>query len=436
MPHSTPSRPFHACRLVDGLVLVWGISGLLGGTCAEAQTHEDVAHIEVGAHDEAVKWTPDQRLDAIRRALVKASLQGATKVETISWIDETGALRDSASFRSDMRVRGVQVLSYTQNEEGEPEAKLDLPAETATREDLVKAKPTVRESCPQPVPGLRQVVGLDVVLSERWQSSELGVAKRLVNWTVRDLSPVDQPWVLVQRPQPPKNSYETALLSTPLDQATWRARLGLTPLSTGKVSLAAPETADADAARTPLAQWTGNPSSPATNAVEYPSMQVQWQWQVARTATGVPLLQESGVLDVVVQKPDWSPWEADPLSQPPLQKMLSVWVGEMQKALSCEWMQAEVTQVQGQEINLNQGSVAGVKVGDQWLVADLTKLALHTLEPDTLARTVLAEVRQVFPYSARLQVVAGQVQRVQTHWQAWPAQAVTDVEVQVAPHQH
>jgi hypothetical protein len=100
----------------------------------------------------------------------------------------------------------------------------------------------------------------------------------------------------------------------------------------------------------------------------------------------------------------------------------------MQKGLSCEWMQAEVTQIQGQEIYLNQGSVAGVKVGDQWLVADLPKVVLHALEPDTLARTVLAEVRQVSPYKARLEVVAGQAQRVQPHWKAWPAQAVADAE--------
>ena len=429
MPLLTPSRFSLACGLLNTAVLALGA---LGSAHAQIETpHAEAKAGQPAATQEPLKLTPDQRLDAIRRALVKATLQGATKVETLSWIDEAGTLRDSASFRSDMRVRGVQVLAYGQNEEGEPEAKLDLPAEGVKQEDLVKAKPAAVawDACPKPVPGLRQVVGVDVVFNGPWQPADLGVAKTLANWTLRELSLAEPLWVLVQRPAAPKNSYEAALLSSPLDQAPWRARLVLTPLSSGKVSLPAPESPDKPAASNlPYLETVGRMGA---DTLEYPTLQVSWQWQMARNAGSAPLMQESGVVEVVLRKNNWEPAEVEPTTQVALKKMLSNWLLKSQKALACEWMEAQVTRIQGPEINLNQGSLAGVKVGDQWLVADLPKVVLHALEPDALAKTALAEVRQVFPYSARLQVVAGQAKGVEPHWKAWPAQSLTEAEGQL-----
>ena len=46
--------------------------------------------------------SPQERLDAIRQSLVEASLQTPTKVMTTSWIDATGSLRESSSFKNGM----------------------------------------------------------------------------------------------------------------------------------------------------------------------------------------------------------------------------------------------------------------------------------------------------------------------------------------------
>jgi hypothetical protein len=56
--------------------------------------------------------------------LVELALQGPTQVSSATtFIDESGTLRDSASFTHDMVVRGVRVLAYGQ-EAGEPKAKI------------------------------------------------------------------------------------------------------------------------------------------------------------------------------------------------------------------------------------------------------------------------------------------------------------------------
>jgi len=56
----------------------------------------------------------EQRLQAIRESLVQLALEGPTQVSSTSFIDESGTLRDSASFTHDMVVRGVRVLAYGQ----------------------------------------------------------------------------------------------------------------------------------------------------------------------------------------------------------------------------------------------------------------------------------------------------------------------------------
>ena len=65
-----------------------------------------------------------ERLDAIRQSLVDASLQTPTRVQTTTWIDSQGSLRESSSFKNGMEVKGVRVLAYDRDETGQAKAKL------------------------------------------------------------------------------------------------------------------------------------------------------------------------------------------------------------------------------------------------------------------------------------------------------------------------
>ena len=69
--------------------------------------------------------TLEERLAAIRQGLVQAALEGPTQVTATQWIDAQGALRESSSFRSGMQVRGVRVIGYDSDEQGDVKAKID-----------------------------------------------------------------------------------------------------------------------------------------------------------------------------------------------------------------------------------------------------------------------------------------------------------------------
>lgn len=56
--------------------------------------------------------TPEKKLELIRQELVESVLKESTVVKSTSWIDTNGTLRQSSSFKSNMQVRGIKVLSY------------------------------------------------------------------------------------------------------------------------------------------------------------------------------------------------------------------------------------------------------------------------------------------------------------------------------------
>ena len=70
--------------------------------------------------------TAQERLEAIRHSLVEASLQTPTKVISTSWFDASGALRESSSFKNNMQVQNLRVMSYDRDEIGQPKARLQV----------------------------------------------------------------------------------------------------------------------------------------------------------------------------------------------------------------------------------------------------------------------------------------------------------------------
>ena len=77
--------------------------------------------------------TAQERLDAIRQSLVEASLQTPTRVQTTTWVDTQGSLRENSSFKNALDVKGVRVTGYDRDELGQPKAKLQFPASTAVQ---------------------------------------------------------------------------------------------------------------------------------------------------------------------------------------------------------------------------------------------------------------------------------------------------------------
>jgi hypothetical protein len=72
----------------------------------------------------AAELTPEQRLQAIRQALVEAAMKSNTRVSATSWMDTNGALREYNRFSSEIKVRELQVTRYGRDEAQEPQAEV------------------------------------------------------------------------------------------------------------------------------------------------------------------------------------------------------------------------------------------------------------------------------------------------------------------------
>lgn len=62
----------------------------------------------------------EARLEALRNALIDKALKGPTRIRTSAWIDESGVLRENVQIHSDIKLRGIRMLSYLDQNSPEP----------------------------------------------------------------------------------------------------------------------------------------------------------------------------------------------------------------------------------------------------------------------------------------------------------------------------
>ena len=124
----------------------------------------------------AAELNPEQRLQAIRQALVEAAMKSNTRVSATSWMDTNGALRELNRFSSEIKVRDLQVTRYGRDEAQEPEAEV-----VAVATEPVEP---VRCSAPQAKTAVMHVmsVGMDLSpslsASQRYTAQQVGLAAR------------------------------------------------------------------------------------------------------------------------------------------------------------------------------------------------------------------------------------------------------------------
>jgi uncharacterized protein (DUF2237 family) len=97
--------------------------------------------------------------------------------------------------------------------------------------------------------------------------------------------------------------------------------------------------------------------------------------------------------------------------------------------LACESVKPEVTQARGADLRINAGSLAGVRAGDEWVLADQKRFPQQILEAGVGAEVVLARVQRVYAHHAQLQVLAGPADQVRTQWLAWQPQTLPSMDV-------
>ncbi len=330
----------------------------------------------------AADLSAQERLNAIRGAMVEAAMKSNTRVSATSWLEGDGKLRELNRFSSEIKLRDLQVAQYVRDAGQQPQAEL-----AAT--NSVEAVQPGRCEAPQAKAALRQVmtVGLDLSAglppAQRYPAQQLGFAarKQLMQAAARS-----ERWRLIST-QAHARTYDRVQHGHGEENIEWHAQLSVMPVPYAGVSddysafgLTLQVNGPGQRQAWFVAEEVVVPST-STPAYGTPKMDIETNALIARAVTAMAT--------------------------------------KLEKQLACEPQAFTVAQNNGR-LSLNAGSNAGLRVGDKLMIADPSVLPRHTLEPGALDAAVLAEVKSVTPYQAEIKQVAGRKQKFNGAWVAWP----------------
>ena len=397
----------------------------------------------VFATNASAELSPQERLDAIRQGLIDASLQTPTRVQTTTWIDSQGSLRESSSFKNGMEVRGVRVLAYDRDEAGQPKAHLQYPA-VAPEQPLQRPEPNLikgtlqkintalnkvthfaKESLPQTNVVVAEAPACKIKVGEKFRhvmSLELQLdpsahpvflsaflpliqAQWIGNANAINATSNSNGWRMVNslpEPSMSKNmsAYERVLIGNRPDKLPWTAKL-----------LVRVEQLEAPG----LAGLRGEKGN---------RMQVLMNLQVTGSEGQNTGYEDSTSVVLEMDTPAWSTPKINLSSMVALQNELQVFRSNAEEWLACQPINPMLTAANAQQIEINAGALAGVKKGDEWLVANPSSFPAELMSKNGAPQTLLAKVQSVTPFNSQMVVLAGPAKSVQADWRAWPTETL------------
>lgn len=330
----------------------------------------------------AADLSAEERLKAIRSAMVEAAMKSNTRVSATSWMESDGKLRELNRFSSEIKLRDLQVAQYVRDAGQQPQAELAVT-------NSIESVKLGRCEAPQAKAPLRQVMTVNLDLSpglapaQLYPAQQLGFVarKRLMQAAARS-----ERWRLVST-QAQTRTYDRLQYGQGEEHVQWQAQLTVTPAPMAGVS--------DDYSAFGLTLQVSGPGQ-------------RQAWFVA---------EEVVVPSLVVQTYGTPKMDSD--TNAAIARAVTVMAEQLEKQLACEPQTFTVAQTNGR-LSLNAGANAGLRVGDKLMIADPSVLPRHTLEPGALDAAVLAEVKSVTPYQAEIKQVAGRKQKFNGAWVAWP----------------
>ena len=364
---------------------------LLAGGPVQAQKASAQA---VSAHE--------QQLHAIRQALLDATLETTpTQVISSAWVDSQGALHESHEFHSRAEVRGVRVLSYVNDGQEEPRARVSA--------DVLpwswRQKNPVAGQCEAPPRSWRLPMAVAVRMAGGFPGPQQAPAQALLAAALSDWSDMVQRadrWTLAAWSEPAANTYQRALLSPAVqDNRRWFTTMTLRP------------------AQNPTVWSPPNPlwDSPAV-----------WRWhlvlQVEQRQAGSQAFQlvdrQVFALSLETQAMALGPEQTLQNLRAEVQQALAEWMGRFDAQTRCEPVQFVVRPEGASALRLQAGAGSGLRTGDRVLLMQPGWVPSRILDPRSVEHLALAEVVQIGPRHTEIRQLAGPPLARQGEWLALP----------------
>jgi len=355
------------------------------------------ALLSAHAGDTPLPTDPRKRLEALQNALVRAAMDGQTRVHTAAWVDSNGKLHENVRINSDMKVRGVRVLNYLQVEDGPSAAIIAEGKGVMPSEEVCKAN----------LQRYRREATFDVQLRIAASGADRYDWTRLLQQAKSKLfaqATAGRKWSLTPRTEMPANAYDRHLLGAKPDIAPYHMQLELLPAGALGIEPIRPRTdkpvmqkvaaAARDLFNDEAPRKAPVPFVMRLSVTERSSGRMLWQ-------DTVPLFFPAAELSISSQ-----PLPPGLLSE--LDRVLERWNDKMDTDFGCRPQHFNVmpeSVVNGWVIN--GGLVAGLAIGDQLLLMNREHLPARILEPDSAQHLALVEVVSVEAGKAVIRKLAG-----------------------------
>jgi hypothetical protein len=338
-------------------------------------------------------------LGAIRQAILNATLDRPTRVISTAWVDQQGALHESAHFHSEAKVSGIRVLSYLPGDESPAQISADVlpwgyrpnqtdkscsPAPRAWRLPLLTRTPT----------------------AEGFSGPQLFASQMLLNMandTWHHRMQQSPRWRVQAATGQVSNSYLRALSASEEARGAWVADISLKPHGPATPSSWTDRLNPQD--KTPVWRWTLSLSLGKDPAQVGPSPTL---WQADHTFTIDP--------SQMANRP--SLWQQQ--LQTEIQTQVSKWVSQLEKRTECEPVQFQVVRESTESFQLQAGAGSGLRPGDRVLLIDPAHVPSRMLEAGVAQHLALAQVVKVGHHRSELLQLAGPRLPQQGAWLALP----------------
>lgn len=349
---------------------------------------------------------PDVQLQAIRQALLEATLDKPTKVNASAWIDEKGQLHETAHFQTDARIRGVRVLAYTESDENAPKATVQL---DTLPWNIRVAKAAPGEVCEPPPQNWRQPLLIQTQLQPGFYGNELFASNALLkqlNAYWKDLASQSGRWSIDAHSPIARDAYHQAWLSPGEEPMGWQLHITVLPVR--------PQTHEAWYSPERLGQWIGQTEAR------------RWTIQVVFGQRSTPdnPLTVHWERQIQVEVPDdglnRQPERWVKRLMPSLHPIFARWLPQSGQERACEPVQFSVNRQSGSRWVVQAGNGSGLKAGDRVLVVNATHVPGRLIEAGSAQQMAIAEVVRVGRRQSELRPLAGSRNPGPGDWVALP----------------
>ena len=355
----------------------------------------------------------EQQLQAIRQALIEATVQAPMQVIASSWLDDMGALRESHQFNAKAEVRSVRLLPLPSDTDdgktGTPRASADVlpwgwrndpqtqnscsPAPRAWRSPLVLSAHRATG-----FPGAQQAASQALLQATRVQA--LQALAQGSRWSPRERAPNERIHYLQALSAPPRD-----------DSAAWQLDIRLEPQGPEVRAPAADTTTIADG---------------GTGSVRLGAQ--PWVWvmrlTLAHTLAGVQSnstrWQQEFRITVDVDKLAEHPAQWRAPIEAALGARVGAWLAGIERQLQCEPVQYVVRSQTGGVLQLMAGTGSGLRPGDRVLIMQPGWVPSRVLDPRAADHIALAEVVQLSSGHTDIRQLAGPPLPMGSDWVALP----------------